>query len=150
MIDRSFIGYKFDVSEEEITPWKVSQFANAIKDHNPIFYDVEEAKKKGYKNLAVPPTYFTKMTFSGSGGFFSFFETLSIDFKKLLDGGREFVYHNDCVAGDTISYQTTVESITEKEGKRGKMDIVKVVTKLKLKDSEEEILDMIINLVVFH
>jgi len=146
MLDRKFIGYEFGVVETTIPRWKVSKFANAIKDHNPIFYDIEEAKKQGYRDIPVPPTFYATMTFSDD----DFFGTLGIDYRKLLDGGREFEYYSDCCAGDTITYQTIVESITEKEGKRGKMDIVKVVTNLKLKDSEEKILDMIINLVVFH
>ena len=49
---------------------------------------------------------------------------------------REFIYHNDCVAGDIISYQTTVESITEKEGKLAKE---KDDAKAKIFNAEKEI-----------
>lgn len=147
MIDRNFIGYEFEPSEKKITRWQIAQFANAIRDPNPIYYDMSEARKQEYKDIPVPPTFFTKFTFSSDKNFFA---TLGIDYKKLLDGGREYIYHTDCVAGDIISYQTKVESIVEKEGKRGKMDIVTAITTGKNKKTDEKVFDVIITLVVFH
>ena len=150
MLDRKFIGYEFDATEEEITPWKVSHFANAIRDNNPIYYDVRVAKEQGHKNLAVPPTYFTRMTFSGGGGGAGFFAQLGIDYRKLLDGGRECQYIGNYCAGDIIVYQTKVENMVEKEGQRGKMDIVTAVTNGKIKATGEQVFKILITLVVFH
>ncbi len=149
MVDQKFIGYEFEPSEYEITSWKISQFANAIRDENPIYFDIEAAKKNGHNNIPIPPTFLTRMTFSG-GTAEDCFNTLGIPFKKLLDGGREFKYHSKCYAGDTIIYQTKVENIVIKEGKRGKMDIVSLVTSGKKKNSDEKAFDTKINLVVFH
>jgi acyl dehydratase len=149
MVDQKFIGYEFEASEYEITSWKVSQFANAIRDENPIYFDIEEAKKKGYKDIPIPPTFLTRMTFSG-GGAEPCFNTLEIPYKKLLDGGREFKYHVQCYAGDTITYQTKVDNIVVKEGKRGKMDIVTLKTTGENKKTNEKVFDTFINLVVFH
>jgi hypothetical protein len=75
---------------------------------------------------------------------------LGIDFRKLLDGGREIKYYSQGCAGDTITYQTKVENIVEKEGKRGKMDLITVVTSGKNKDTGEKVFDLIISLIVFH
>ncbi len=147
MLDRKFIGYEFDPSEQKISRWKISQFANAIRDENPVYYDLEEAKKQGYRDLPVPPTFFTKMTFSGEK---NFFETIGIDYRKLLDGGREYKYYSQACAGDTVVFQTKVEKIVEREGKRGKMDIVTAITSGKNKESGEKIFDTIITLIVFH
>ncbi|MFX0080264.1 MAG: MaoC family dehydratase N-terminal domain-containing protein [Candidatus Hodarchaeota archaeon] len=147
MLDRKFIGYKFEPSERTISRWKITQFANAIRDTNPIYYDLNEAKNQGYKDLPVPPTFFTRMIYSGEKNFYA---TLGIDFKKLLDGGKEFRYYSQCVAGDKIIYQTKVENIIEKEGKRGKMDIVTSITEGKNKDSNEKVFEIINTLIVFH
>ncbi|MHA2087759.1 MAG: FAS1-like dehydratase domain-containing protein [Promethearchaeota archaeon] len=147
MLDRNFIGYKFDPSEVTIPRWKITQFANAIREKNPIYYDLIEAKAQGYEDIPVPPTYFTKMIYSGEKNFYA---TLGIDFKKLLDGGKEFRYYSQCVAGDTIIYQTKVENIIEKEGKRGKMDIVTSITKGKNKNSHDKVFEVINTLIVFH
>ena len=149
MVDEKFIGYQFETSEYEITRWKISQFANAIRNDNPIYFDIEEAKKEGYKDIPIPPTFLTRMTFSG-GGAAHCFSTLGIPYEKLLDGGREFKFYNQCYAGETINYQTKVDSIVVKEGKRGKMDIVTLITTGKNKDSNEIVFDTHINLVVFH
>ncbi|MHA1146966.1 MAG: FAS1-like dehydratase domain-containing protein [Promethearchaeota archaeon] len=150
MLDRKFIGYKFEVSEKIIESWEISQFAKAIRDFNPIYFNVEKAKNEGFRDLPIPPTFFTKMTFSGKDGGPHFFSTLGIDFRKLLDGGREYKYYKQCCAGDVIEYQTRVENIIEREGKRGKMDIVTAITTGKDKETNEKIFDAIINLVVFH
>jgi len=146
MIDRKFIGYEFTPNDMVITRWRISQFANAIRDSNPIYYDVNEAKNQGFKDIPVPTTFYTRMTFSDN----NFFSTLGIDFRKLLDGDREIKYYSQCCAGDTIIYQTKVENIVEKEGKRGKMDLITVVTSGKNKDTGEKVFDLIISLIVFH
>ncbi|GAF96286.1 unnamed protein product [marine sediment metagenome] len=147
MLDRKFIGIKFEPSKMAVPRWKITQFANAIRESNPIYYDLNEAKNKGYRDIPVPPTFFAKMTYSGNKNFYA---TLGIDFKKLLDGGREFKYYSQCVAGDTITYQTSVENIIEKEGRRGKMDIVTAITKGINKETNENVFDAIITLIVFH
>ncbi len=146
MVDRKFIGYEFPPSEKIVAPWKVTQFANAIRESNPIYYDIDAAKKEGFRGLPVPPTFFATMTFSGEK---NYFETLGIDYRKLLDGGRELKYYSQCYAGDTIVYQTKVESIVETEGKRGKMDIVTAITSGKKKQTNEKVYDMIITVIVF-
>ena len=147
MLDRNFIGYEFEPSEVTVNRWKLTQFANAIRDSNPIYYDLNQAKAQGYKDLPVPPTFFARMLYSGEKNFYA---TLGIDFKNLLDGGKEFRYHSQCVAGDTLIYQTTVENIVEQEGKRGKMDIVTAITKGKKRDTNEKVFEAINTLIVFH
>ena len=149
MVDQKFLGYEFEASEYEITRWKISQFANSIRNENPIYFEIEEAKKQGYKDIPIPLTFLTRMTFSG-GGAEHCFSTLGIPYEKLLDGGREFKYYSQCCAGETIEYQTKVKSIEVKEGKRGKMDIVTLITIGKNKNSNEKVFDTFINLVVFH
>ena len=147
MLDRKFINYEFDPSEKRVTRWEIAQFAKAIRDFNPIYFDINEAKKLKYEDIPVPPTFYTKYTFSGEKNFFT---TLGIDYRKLLDGGREFKYYFQCVAGNIVEYQTKVENIVEKEGKRGKMDIVTAITSGKNKETNEKLWDTVITLVVYH
>ncbi len=146
MIDRKYIGREFAPREQTISRWKVSQFANAIRDFNPLYYDVDEAKNQGFKDVIVPPTFFTTIALSDP----KFFTKLKIDFRKLLDGGREFKYYSQCCAGDTIIYQTRVENMVEKQGKRGPFDIITSITTGKNKETNEKVFDQIHNWVVFH
>lgn len=146
MIDRKFIGHEFVQNETTITRWKISQFANAIRDYNPIYYDIDVAKRQGFRDIPTPPTFFTTIAVSDP----KFFQTLGIDFRNLLDGGREFKYYSQCCAGDTILYRTKVENIVEKEGKRGKMDIVSSITAAKNKQTNQKVFDQIHTWVVYH
>ncbi len=75
---------------------------------------------------------------------------MGIDYKKLLDGGREYKYYSPWFAGDNIIYQTKVQSIDEKEGKRGKMDVVIAVTTGKNKETNKKLWDSICTFIVFH
>ncbi len=145
MIDRKHIGREFKSAEKKISRWKVSQFANAVRDTNPLYFDVDYAKKQGYKDLVVPPTFFTTIALSDP----RFFTKLKIDFRKLLDGGREFKYYAPCCAGDTIVYQTKVVDIIEKQGKRT-FDIVTSQTSGKNKETNEKVFDQIHTWIVFH
>ncbi len=129
-----------------ISRWRISQFANAIGDKAPIYYNVDEAKKKGYMDLPVPPTFYATMSYSDS----NFFEFLGIEMRKLLAGSREFKYYAQCCAGDIIVYTTRVESIVEKMGSKGKMDILTAVTTGKNKKTNETIFDHINSLIIFH
>ena len=146
MIDRKFIGHEFKSSEKKITRWQISQFANAIGDNNPLYYDVELAKKQGYRDLPVPPTFYTTMSYSD----LTFFEFLGIDVRKLLAGSRQFKYYNQSCAGDTIIYTTKVENIIEKQGSKGKMDVLTAITTGKNKETNQFIFDHINSLIVFH
>jgi hypothetical protein len=139
MIDSKFIGHVFKSSEKVITRWQISQFANAIRDKNPIYYDIDE-------DLPVPPTFYTTMSYSD----LNFFEFLGIDLKKLLAGSRQFKYYAQCCAGDTIIYTTRVDNIVEKQGKKGKMDILTAITTGKNKKTSETVFDHINTLIVFH
>lgn len=146
MIDRKFIGHVFESSEKPITRWQISQFANSIGDENQIYFDVNEAKKQSYRDIPVPPTFYTTMSYSD----LNFFDFLGIDLKKLLAGSRQFKYYAQCCAGDTIIYTTRVENIIEKQGSKGKMDILTAITTGKNKTTNETIFEHINTLIIFH
>ena len=80
----------------------------------------------------------------------TFFEFLGIDLKKLLAGSREFIYYTQCCAGDTIVYTTRVDNIIEKQGRKGKMDILTAITTGKNKKTNETVFDHINSLIIFH
>lgn len=146
MIDRKNIGREFKSAERKVVRWEISHFANAIRDKNPLYFDTEYAKNCGYKDLLLPPTYFTKTAVSDP----LFFTKLKVDFTKLLDGGREFKYYSQCFAGDTIIYQTKVLDIIEKKGRRGSFDVITSMTTGKNKDTNEKIFEQIHTWIVFH
>ena len=42
---------------ETITALRTQQFAHAVEDLNPIYFDEEAARAAGYRTLVAPPTY---------------------------------------------------------------------------------------------
>jgi acyl dehydratase len=105
----------------EVEKGHIRKFAQAIGDDNPLYWDEEYAKKSRYGGIIAPPTFVTTLGFESTE---SVMEGLDINYARLLHGEQEFEYHSPIMAGDVISFSTTITDITEKQGKSGAMDIV--------------------------
>ena len=67
----------------------------------------------------MPPTFLTTRNFWMSAGT-SPLARVGLDLRRLLHGGEEYVFHGPPPrAGDELTFQTRVDKIYEKEGKRG-------------------------------
>ena len=121
MLDKSAIGRTTSVSTMEVEKGHIRKFAQAIGDDNPLHHDEEYAKKSRYGGIIAPPTFVTTLGFESKE---NLMEGLDINYARLLHGEQEFEYHKPIMAGDVISFSTTITDITEKQGKSGAMDIV--------------------------
>lgn len=106
---------------------KIKELALAIGDLNPIYYDVEEAKKEGYRDIPVPPTFGTVMDFWGGLDFDTLVQTLNLNPLKVLHGEQEYQYEDIVYAGDVITVQAKVIKLLEKKG----MKMIKLETNYK-------------------
>ena len=122
MLDRSAIGRTTPVSTMEIEKGHIRKFAEAVGDDNPLYCDEEHAKNSRYGGIIAPPTFVTTLGFESKG---NLMEGLDINYARLLHGEQEFEYFKPIMAGDTISFSTSITDISEKEGRSGAMDIVK-------------------------
>ncbi|MCA0988556.1 MaoC family dehydratase N-terminal domain-containing protein [Guptibacillus algicola] len=93
---------------------KVREFANAIGDDNPIYHDVAFAKKNGYGDLPVPPTFATVIDMWGGASFEDLIELLEVDPLKVLHGEQSYEYMKPIYAGDTITALMKVVDQKEK------------------------------------
>lgn len=121
MLDKSAIGRTTSVSTMEVEKGHIRKFAEAIGDDNPLHHDEEYAKKSRYGGIIAPPTFVTTLGFESKENLMA---GLDINYARLLHGEQEYEYHKPIMAGDTISFSTTITDITEKKGKSGAMDIV--------------------------
>ena len=121
MLDKSAIGRTTSVSTMEVEKGHIRRFAQAIGDDNPLHYDEEYAKKSRYGGIIAPPTFATTFGFESKE---NLMEGLDINYARLLHGEQEYEYHKPIMAGDVISFSTTITDITEKQGKSGAMDII--------------------------
>jgi acyl dehydratase len=125
---RSHIGEASEPWTHEVTTTSVRAFARGVGYTDPVYYDVEAARRAGYRSLPAPPTYLgtpvflpgrSSDTFSGPVGSG---RGLEHGLKGLLDGGTETTYEGDICAGDTLSVVSKLADLEVKESKAlGKM-----------------------------
>jgi hypothetical protein len=124
MVDESKVGLRDDPARMPIERGKIREFARACQSTNPAYCDDPAP--------VAPPTFLTTMNF-WSGGGRSPLQRLDIDLRRLLHGGQEYVFHGPPPrAGTELTFQTRVDRIYQKEGRRGgTMTFVETVTEFR-------------------
>jgi hypothetical protein len=110
MVDKSAIGMTDDGFDMVVERGKIREFARATKSDRAAYLDDPVP--------VSPPTFLVTNAFWSQGG--GPFGRIGLDMRRVLDGGREFVFHGPPPkAGTKLTAQNRVEDIYEKEGKRG-------------------------------
>ncbi len=95
---------------------KVSEFARAVFETNPVFFDQEAARKAGLPGIPAPLTYpivsrfFQRPENEVQHG---------LDMRWTLHGEQQFEYFRLPVAGETLVGQQRLGARWEKQGRRG-------------------------------
>jgi peroxisomal enoyl-CoA hydratase 2 len=117
-----FVGQTFTaVNRFPIEAGKIAEFAEAIKEDNPVYFDTtgETAREHGYEDVPAPPTYTMVSSFfqrrQDVGGRPDF----GFDLERVLHGEQSFEYERVPVAGDVLSAEGEVVDIYQREGSRG-------------------------------
>lgn len=124
MVDKSKVGLTDEPATMPLERGKIREFAKACQSADSAYGDDATPP--------VPPTFLTTVNFwMGSGT--SPLAQLDIDLRRLLHGGQEYVFHGAPPrAGTDLTFQTRVDKIYEKEGKRGgTMTFVETVTEFR-------------------
>jgi peroxisomal enoyl-CoA hydratase 2 len=116
MAEQSIVGKTGKPFRFPIEWSKVREFARAIKDPNPLYFDPELAKKE-CGGIPVPVTFLQAAAFwqdeqssPGMGGF---------DLRRILHGEQEFEFFKPILVGDVLTGVARVADLFEKEGGRG-------------------------------
>ena len=119
---RNQIGKEGPPSTLEVDKTAIRMFARAVGHTDPIFYDEDEAKRRGYRSLLAPPGYLGTRVFNpkggeaeGPGGF------TRGPYKRILNGGTEIEYLGDVCAGDVLTSRSKIASLDERQGNIGPM-----------------------------
>ena len=59
MADKTKVGKEYPPIIWEVERGKITEFAKAIGDFDPIYQDRDTAIKQGYKDTPAPPTFLT-------------------------------------------------------------------------------------------
>lgn len=112
---------------------EAQRFAAAVGDLNPIYFEDEAAKAQGYKGIVAPPMFLSQvaqgvtrvdqLTVDGlaSGGNR---RDVPLNVHRVMAGGEEIEFFQPIYPGDTITMETKVVAIEEKEGRSGRFVIV--------------------------
>jgi acyl dehydratase len=125
---RALIGQPIsEALTASISAREAKRFALAADDLNPLYFDEEEAKAAGYRTTLVPPIYLawaltpprpvtevrTDGLYSGGG------RRVALNVKRVMFGGEEWEFLAPVFAGDTITAQTWLKALDEKDGTSG-------------------------------
>lgn len=96
----------------------IRRFAEAVGDPNPIYVDEAAARAAGHPRIPAPPTFAIALRANDPRA------GIDIDWRKLLHGEQEFVFHRALYAGDRLTIVGRIADATVKETKAGIMDVM--------------------------
>jgi acyl dehydratase len=94
---------------------KVREYASAVGETNPLYFDVEAARAAGYADVVAPPMF--AVVYSGRAvGPAIFDPDVGINFAMMVHGGQEFRWGSLVVAGDEVTTTAIVKDVAERGG----------------------------------
>lgn len=125
-MDASGAGKSFPPYEFHVERGKIREFADALGDPNPVYRDPQAAAAAGLPGIPAPPTLLRTFLYETRASV----EALKVaDWSYIVHGEQEFEYLAPIVAGDVLTGQDRIVSITEKESRRaGRLQIAVIET----------------------
>ncbi|MBA2439358.1 MAG: MaoC family dehydratase N-terminal domain-containing protein [Thermoleophilaceae bacterium] len=114
-VDTSATGKTYPPHEYEVGREKIREYALAVGEDNPVYFEREAARAAGFRDVAAPPM-FAVVYSSGAVTPVFFDPEVGINFTLLVHGGQEFVWGEAVCSGDTIATVVEIKDITEKGG----------------------------------
>ena len=115
-VDRSYIGRVYPpTAPYEVGREKIREFAEAIKDPNPIYRDRAAAQAAGHDDVIAPPTFGILLTLP-AGGQVILDPDFGIDYSRVVHGEQRFVHQRPIRPGDLLQVVVTIEDIRAAAG----------------------------------
>ena len=126
-----------------ITATGAQRYAQAVGDLNPVYFDEAAAQAAGYRTLTIPPTYVAYALVEGrpleeirGDGLFLGGEKLRLEVSRVMFGGEEWDFVAPVCVGDTITSETLLAGVDQKEGAKG--PFVRVTRETTYRNAEGE------------
>ena len=114
-MDLSAAGKTFPPYEFRVERGKIKEFADALGDRNPIYRDPSYAANTALGAIVAPPTLLRTFLYEPRTAA----EALKVkDWSYIVHGEQEFEYLAPIFAGDVLTAQERIVSITEKTSRR--------------------------------
>ena len=119
---RAEIGKESEPVTFEVDKSACRMFARAVGYTDPLFFDEEYARSKGYRSTPAPVGFLGHPVYNPSapqrlGGYFR----TDSPFKRILNGGTDIEYLETVCAGDLLSATSKLVDLSEREGRLGPM-----------------------------
>lgn len=115
MLNRDRIGWEFPVLRLTVDRWRLQQFARAIGETNPVYFDDAAAQRAGLRGILMPPTFLFGMTYDLPDQQLAL-KVVGADLKGILHGEQSFRYHVPICAGDQLTIHSKIVDIFAKKG----------------------------------
>jgi len=110
-----------------ITAKEAQRFALAAGDLNPLYFDEQAARAAGYRSTLVPPIFLAWALAPArpvgetrqDGLYRSGGRRVSLNVKRVMFGGEDWEFRTPVFGGDTITSETRLRSLEQKEGSAG-------------------------------
>jgi acyl dehydratase len=107
------------VFELPVERGKVREFAQAVGEHNPIYFDADYARGEGFPDVLAPPTFSVTQIWQISREEREARLGADLDYGRVLHGEQEFTYTRLPFAGEVLKGTMRISKDFTKEGKRG-------------------------------
>src|SRR6202035_3733318 len=111
----SAVGKTYPPTTYAVGREKIREYASAVGETNPLYFDVDAARAAGYADVVAPPM-FAVVYGARAVGPAIIDPDVGIDFARMLHAGQEFVWGPLVVAGDEITTTASVKDISERGG----------------------------------
>jgi acyl dehydratase len=112
-INPDFIGRTFPPSAPyEISRVKLTEFADAIGDPNPLYRDRAAAVEAGFPDVIAPPTFPIVISMASSGQAMAD-PGLNLNYAMVVHGEQRFEYQRALHAGEVVTAEVTIADIRD-------------------------------------
>jgi acyl dehydratase len=115
-VNAAAVGKTYPAKTYAVGREKVKEYALATYETNPLHLDHEAARKAGHGDVVAPPMFC--VVYSAPAVAPAILDPeVGINFPLMVHGGQEFRWGPLVVAGDEITTEVEVKSISERDGK---------------------------------
>jgi acyl dehydratase len=114
-VNTDAMGKTYPPHEYEVGREKIREYAHAVGEDNPIYFDRDKAREAGFRDVAAPPM-FAVVYSAGAVGPAVLDPEVGIDFAMMVHGEQEFVWSEPVCAGDTITTEVSLKDVAERGG----------------------------------
>jgi acyl dehydratase len=100
-LNESLKGKEYEEVSFTVDRDRVTQFADAIGDDNPVYRDADAARAAGFPEQVAPPTFPTVMQIMTSGQVV-LDQELGLDYSRVVHGEQRYDWRRPIVVGDVL------------------------------------------------